>query len=94
MSVHQWARLAAVAREHLPWRSASRVLAIIALAATASGCAAPAGAPLAGANPADPHASAPAVRYRSTIGPYLRERPAAPAPWLERNEQVAPRGRS
>lgn len=53
------------------------------------GCAAPP-AVLGGADPADPNARIAAVSYRSTIAPYRRQRPVDPAPWRERNEDVAP----
>jgi hypothetical protein len=59
------------------------------LAATAlalSGCM-PATTQVAGADPAAKVARA---GYRSTIAPYTSLRPAAPAPWRERNESVAP----
>jgi hypothetical protein len=62
------------------------------LAATAlalSGCM-PATTQVAGADPADPAAKVARAGYRSTIAPYTSLRPAAPAPWRERNESVAP----
>ncbi|APG14615.1 hypothetical protein M2175_007913 [Bradyrhizobium elkanii] len=62
------------------------------LAATAlilSGCM-PATVPVAGADPADPAAKVARVGYRSTIAPYTSLRPAAPAPWRDRNDAVAP----
>ncbi|AJA65280.1 hypothetical protein JQ582_27055 [Bradyrhizobium japonicum] len=54
-----------------------------------SGCM-PATVPVAGADPADPAAKVARVGYRSTIAPYTSLRPAAPAPWRERNDSVAP----
>ncbi len=63
------------------------VLAAIALAL--SGCM-PATTPLASADPADPAAKVAHVGYRSTIAPYSSLRPVTPAPWRERNNQVAP----
>lgn len=63
-------------------------LAVMAL--TLSGCMA-ATAPLAGADPADPASKVARVGYRSTIAPYTSLRPATPAPWRERNDDVAPR---
>lgn len=44
-------------------------------------------------DPADPAAPVRAISYRSTIAPYTSLRPATPAPWRERNEQVAPQPR-
>ena len=63
---------------------------IFILAALNAGCASVPPRPLAGADPADPAARVPAVRYRSTIGPYASQRPVDPAPWAEQNERVAP----
>lgn len=63
------------------------LLAVIALAL--SGCM-PAVAPLTNADPADPAARVARVGYRSTIAPYTSLRPAAPAPWRERDGGVAP----
>lgn len=39
---------------------------------------------------ADPAAKVARVGYRSTVAPYTSLRPAAPAPWRERNDAVAP----
>jgi hypothetical protein len=44
----------------------------------------------AGADPADPAAKVAPVRYRSTIAPYTGLRPATPAPWRERNDNISP----
>lgn len=63
------------------------LLAAIGLAL--SGCA-PATVPLARTDPADPSAGVARVGYRSTIAPYSSLRPAATAPWRERNDGVAP----
>jgi len=63
------------------------LLAAIGLAL--SGCM-PATGLLAGADPSDPVARVARVGYRSTIAPYTSLRPAAPAPWRERNDGVAP----
>jgi hypothetical protein len=63
--------------------------ATIALAFLLAGCN-PATTQLASRDPADPGAPVPAVGYRSTIAPYTSLRPATPAPWRERNEQVTP----
>lgn len=54
-----------------------------------SGCM-PATTSGSGAGPADPAAKAARVDYRSTVAPYTRLRPAAPAPWRERNDAVTP----
>ncbi|WP_375310802.1 hypothetical protein WHZ77_27305 [Bradyrhizobium sp. A5] len=63
------------------------LLASAALALT--GCM-PATTYVAGADPADPAAKVAAAGYRSTIAPYTGLRPAAPAPWRDRNDAVAP----
>lgn len=63
---------------------------LLAAAALAlSGCM-PATTSGAGADPADPAAKAARVDYRPTVAPYTSLRPAAPAPWRERNEAVSP----
>ena len=54
-----------------------------------SGCM-PATMPVAGADPADPAAKTARVDYRSPVAPYTSLRPAAPAPWRERNDAVTP----
>jgi hypothetical protein len=59
-------------------------------------------APVSGAapaDPADPGAPAPRVGYRSTIGPYARQRPVSPGPsspaaWRDQNERAAPAPKS
>jgi len=63
------------------------LLAAAALALT--GCI-PATTYVAGADPADPAAKVAAAGYRSTIAPYTGLRPAAPAPWRDRNDAVTP----
>ena len=67
--------------------------AIMAAAIWLAGCN-PATTQLAARDPADPAAPVPSVGYRSTIGPYTSLRPATPASWLKRNEEVAPQPRS
>lgn len=62
---------------------------LAAAALTLSGCM-PATTSGAGADPADPAAKAARVDYRSTVAPYTSLRPAAPAPWRERNDVVSP----
>lgn len=65
---------------------------LFAVATTASACM-PQSARLTAADPADPAARAKGVEYRSTIAPYSSLRPATPAPWRERNENVTPKSR-
>jgi hypothetical protein len=68
------------------------LIAIAAMTACLGGCSL-AAVPLAGADPADPSAKVARVDYRSTIAPYTPLRPATPAPWRERNQDVAPPSR-
>jgi hypothetical protein len=63
--------------------------ALALAAAILAGCL-PATVPPRGAGPADPAAKIADVDYRSTIAPYARLRPAAPARWRDRNDNAAP----
>jgi hypothetical protein len=45
---------------------------------------------IATTDPADPAVKAARVGYRSTVAPYTSLRPAAPAPWQDRNNAVTP----
>lgn len=47
--------------------------------------------PIAGADPADPQAPVPPVRYQSALGTYVSQRPVAPSNWREQNERVTPK---
>jgi hypothetical protein len=67
-----------------------RIVAVLALATPACGCAPVPTSPFAGASPADPVAPIKRTGYRSTIEPYARQRPVEPAPWREQNERVVP----
>ncbi|WP_038972082.1 hypothetical protein [Bradyrhizobium genomosp. III] len=62
---------------------------LAALALALSGCM-PATTQVAGADPADPSAKVAPVGYGSTIAADTSLRPAAPAPWRDRNEAVTP----
>lgn len=57
-------------------------------------CAPPPPAPVVGPDPADPNFGAPRVGYRSTVGPYTSQRPAAPALGREPNEGARPAPKS
>ena len=46
--------------------------------------------PVAGPDPSDPKARAPATAYRPVLGGYVSQRPVEPAPWREQNDRVAP----
>ncbi len=92
MFAHFWTRSAATGRPSRTSVSAGRgVLLAISCALFAVSCSsAPPPAPLAGPDPADPRARVPAAAYRSTVGPYARQRPVGPLPWREQNQRVAP----
>jgi hypothetical protein len=66
-----------------------KLIAVTAAVGSLAGCQ-PATVPLVGADPADPSARVAGVGYRSTTAPFTSLRPAAPAPWRERNDSVAP----
>jgi hypothetical protein len=70
-----------------------RLVGVFVIAVGLSGCM-PVTVPLAGADPANPAARVAAVKYRSTTEPYLRLRPAEPAPWLDQNKRVTPAPKS
>jgi len=61
-----------------------------ALAFFLAACAPPPPAPVVGPDPADPNSGTPRVRYRSTVGPYTSQRPAAPALGRAPTEDAAP----
>jgi hypothetical protein len=65
------------------------LFAAVISTAVLAGCQ-PATVPLAAADPAIPAEPVPRMIYRSTIAPYSALRPAAPAPWRDRNDAVAP----
>jgi starvation-inducible outer membrane lipoprotein len=46
--------------------------------------------PLAGADPADPSAPVAPVRYQSSLGAYVSQRPVGPGDWREQNRRVTP----
>jgi hypothetical protein len=60
------------------------------LGSLAAACSALPDRPQAGADPSDPHARVSAVAYRSTIGPYVSQRPVEPKSWQQQNERAAP----
>ena len=93
MSLYQRVKAAVCGwpRRHL--RQGIHAIVAIALAAATMGCRTTPPMPLAGPDPSVASVRTPAVAYRSTIEPYASERPVAPAPWRERNEQVAPKAR-
>ena len=93
MSAQSWASSAVIfGRQQIALFQGWRVKAalVLLLAALNAGCASVPPRPLVGADPADAATRVPAVRYRSTIGPYTSQRPVDPTPWGEQNERVAP----
>ena len=93
MSAQSWASSAVFFRRHLiallqGWRGKAALVFLLAL--LNAGCASVPPRPSIGADPADAAARVPAVRYRSTIGPYTSQRPVDPEPWVEQNDRVAP----
>ena len=90
MSLIDFARVVAPERarrwKFLRW---SALAGTIGLAACTT-----AGAPIAGADPSDPGAAVPAVRYQTTTAGYVSQRPLAPEPWRRQNERVTPQTKS
>jgi hypothetical protein len=89
MRAHQAVRSA----RHRGWglnasRRPGALLALCVAAWAGQGCIDPPG--LAGSDPSDPAARAPAAPYRSVTSGYQSRRPVEPAPWRERNDRVAP----
>ena len=70
-------------------RRLGRLATALALAAAIAACSGRP-PPYAGPDPSDPAAPVRAVVAPSTIGPYTRQRPVEPTPWLQQNERVAP----
>ena len=63
---------------------------LAALALLMQGCATRPQQPYQGADASDPDVQVPASGYRPVLGSYAGRRPAEPAPWRERNDNVAP----
>ena len=96
MSAQFWASSAVLFRRQpnallQGWRAKAALLFMLAV--LNAGCASVPPRPSIGADPADAAARVPAVRYRSTIGPYTSQRPVDPEPWVEQNDRVAPEPR-
>jgi hypothetical protein len=92
MLAHARTRAAAVGRQAtLPiYRWTSLLAVVAALALLIEACTPVPPAPLAGPDPADPGNRAPAVAYRSPVGPYVSRRPVEPSPWQDQNDRIAP----
>jgi hypothetical protein len=90
MSGHTGIYAAAWRRYAQHWKRRLRRYAPAALAVMLQACASTASGPISRNDPSNAAAPAPAVRYRSTIGPYESRRPVDPAPWRPQNQQVTP----
>jgi hypothetical protein len=92
MLAHARTRAAAVARQTtLPKdRWARLVAAVAALVLLIAACTPVPSTPLAGPDPANPHARVPALAYRSPVEPYVSRRPIDPLPWQGQNDRSAP----
>jgi hypothetical protein len=77
------------AREPFATLNLYALAALVAAAALLAACA-PRTLPIAAADPADPAAKVARAGYSSTTAPYTSLRPSMPAPWRERNDNVAP----
>jgi hypothetical protein len=80
----------AAAGARLTYSPAQTVALATALILVVAACAPPPPAPVVGPDPADPNSGTPRVDYRSTIGPYSSQRPAAPVLGREQSDGVAP----
>jgi hypothetical protein len=67
-----------------------RGVSAAALSLLVASCVTAAERPFAGPDPSDPTVRTTAATYRSVVSGYQSQRPVAPLPWRERNEQVAP----
>jgi hypothetical protein len=65
------------------------VTAAIIVAGLVSACSSP--LPPRYIRSAEPHIATPAVSHSSVVRGYISQRPVEPGPWLEQNENVAPR---
>lgn len=66
------------------------LVSVAALGLLTAACAATPERLQAGADPSDPAARVAPAAYRPALSGYVSQRPVGPAPWRERNEQVAP----
>jgi hypothetical protein len=74
----------------LPVSRAVPTFGAILLCLSTSACLSTPERPVAGPNPSDPNARAPATAYRPVLGGYVSQRPVEPAPWRQQNDRVAP----
>jgi hypothetical protein len=91
MLAHARTRAAVVARQTtLPKYRWARRAAVAALVLLIEACTPVPSVPLAGPDPANPHARVPALAYRSPVGPYVSRQPVDPLPWQGQNDRSAP----
>ena len=91
MLAHASARAAAVARQtNLPKDRWARLAAVAALVLLIAACTPVPPVPLAGPDPANPHARVPALAYRSPVEPYVSRRPVDPQSWQGQSDRDAP----
>ena len=64
------------------------------LALLIAGCAAAPPQPFGGPDPSDSDVRVPAVRYRSTFGSFMSQRPVEPTDWKGTNERITPQPKS
>ena len=89
MSAQFWPRSAATSRR--PALRRYRLPAVLtACALLVQGCAASPPRPFQGADASNPGARVPPTAYRPVLGTYSSQRPVEPAPWIARNDRVAP----
>jgi hypothetical protein len=91
MLAHARTRATAFARQTtLPKYRWARLAAVAALVLFIEACTPVPPVPLAGPDPANPHARVPALAYRSPVEPYVSRRPVDPLPWQGQNDRSAP----
>ena len=73
-----------------PVSQAAPAFGAILLCLLTSACFSTPERPVAGPDPSDPNARAPATAYRPVLGGYVSQRPVEPAPWRKQNDRVAP----
>jgi hypothetical protein len=91
MLAHARTRAAAVARQTASSKDRwGRLAAAAALVLLIAACTPVPSVPLAGPDPANPHARVPALAYRSPVEPYVSRRPVDPLPWQGQSDRSAP----
>lgn len=96
MSTQYWATFAALIKRQQAklFRRIFNAAALAGALAIISGCGNAPSQPFAGLDPSDPHARIPVVRYRSTFGSFMSQRPVEPTDWKGTNERITPQPKS